>query len=133
MKLSTLGNTPSKEFNFLDPYTNQPTDIYITVKPLKSKAGKEIEHNMRLKIAELMQDEKNIIKTDKRVDLNPDIMMDITISMVAELVEDWRGIQDDDDKDIVYSKEIALELLREHQSIADAIYLFSSNLGNFQK
>lgn len=133
MKLSKLGNTPSKELNFIDPYTNEPTDIYLTVKPLKSKSGKEIEHNMRLRIAELIQDDNNIVKSANKVDLKPEIMIDVTIAMVADLVEDWRGIQDENDEYIPYSKEVCLELMKEHQTLADAVYNFSSNLGNFQK
>ena len=133
MKLSSIGNTPSKEFNFLDPYTNQPTDIFITVKPMKSKAGKAIEHNMRLKMAELIQDENNIIRAEEKIDLKPEILLDLTIEMIANLVEDWRGIQDDDDNEIEFSTEVAYQLFKEHQVIADAVFLYSSNLGNFRK
>lgn len=133
MQLKNLGTTPPKEFNFIDPFTDEPTDIFLTVHPIKSKYGKETEHKMRLRIVELMQDENNIEEVDGKKNLKHELIMDETIRMISEMVIGWKGIEDDKGKQIKFTPEVCLETMKEHQSIADAVYSFANTVGNFQK
>lgn len=132
-QLKNIGVVPPRELNFKDPFTEELTDIFFTVHPLKSKYGKEAEHKMRLRIVELMQDESNIVEVDGKKNLNQDLILEETVAMIANMVSDWKGIEDDKGKAIKFSEDKCIELLKEYQSLADAIYVFSSNMGNFQE
>jgi len=130
MQLSTLGMTPLREFNFIDPFTEQATDIFITVHPIKSKHGKAAEHKMRLKIIELMQDENNLIENEEKK-LKTELITNVSLEMMSNLIVSWRGIEDEKGKQIKFSNETCLEIFKEHQELADAVYQFASTMGNF--
>jgi hypothetical protein len=97
MILSNLYKPITKEFNFIDPFTDEPTDIFITVHSLKSKLGKEVTHNMQLSLLAL-KDDVNNLNEDKTI--KEDIQLVETIKWVSSLVSDWRGLQDNKGKDI---------------------------------
>ena len=132
MQLSNLGVIPPKEFNFIDPFTEQPTDIFITVHPIKSKHGKDAEHKMRLKIIELMQDENNFIEGEEKK-LKTELIANASLEMVASLVVNWRGLEDEKGKQIKFSNEACFTIFKEHQELADAVYKLAGAMGNFQK
>jgi len=131
MNLSNLGNVEAKEFNFIDEYTNLPTDIFVTVYPMKSKVGKKAENDMRHRIIELMQDENNIIEVDGKKSLKEDIIKLESMRRVADCVVGWRGIQDDKGKQIKFSRDECVNQFLQCEEFVNAVFEFSNNLGNF--
>lgn len=133
MKLSDLGNTPPKTFDFLDPYTNEPTGIKVTVHPIKSKYGKQCQHDMYRRVAELMQDENNIVETDGKKQLNEDLIKQVSYEQWANMIVSWSGIEDEHGNAIEFTHGNAMKCFNESSEFANAIAAFSSNLGNFRK
>lgn len=130
MKLSMLKSPVIKEFEFINPYTDEKTGIFITVNSVKSREGKEATHRMQIEIIEARLKEENFDKDNK---LKQEIMKDITIRFMADLIVEWRGIEDEDGKKIKFTKEAAFTILKEYIELADAIYVFVNNAENFLK
>ena len=131
MNLSQLGHVEAKEFNFIDEYTNLPTDIYVTVYPMKSKVGKKAENDMRHRIIELMQDENNIIEVDGQKSLTENLVKLESMRRVADCVVGWRGVQDGKGKQIDFSRDECVNQFLQCEEFVNAVFAFSNNLGNF--
>jgi hypothetical protein len=132
MKLSQLSPS-AKEFEFTNPYTNEPTGIKVTLYPMKSKEGKQAEHEMRLKILELMQDENNTIEIDGKKNMKEDVIIDVSLEMLASIVVDWNGIEDEKGEPLKFSKENAIKAFKEYREFSDFVYNTANNVGNFLK
>jgi hypothetical protein len=131
MQLSQLGQIAPKTFTLKDPFTDLETDIKITVHPTKSKHGKEVQHEMFRKVAELMQDEANTIEIDGRKQLNNDLIAKVSYEQWADMIVSWENIHDEKNKQIKFTKDKAIEIFKENPYFVDAIAKFSNDLGNF--
>jgi len=129
MKLSEIGTPNPQEFEFIDPYTEQPTGIFITVHSIKSKHGKQVTQAMQHTMLELRKNEANLIDGD----VKPELVKEATIGWVADLVDSWRGVEDDNGKKIKPSKEAFIEAFTQSDELLDAVYKFASTIGNFTK
>ncbi len=130
MKLSMLGYCEPKELNFIDPYTGEPTPIKLKIYPKNSKIGKQAEHQMRLEMLELLQDEKNI--DEKTKNLKTELIETITFNYFASLISDWDGITNDKDKPIKFSKEECIKAFKECNELCDAVFKFVDDKEVFQ-
>lgn len=133
MKLSNIGNIEAKKFNFIDPYTLQDTGITVTLYPQNSRVGAKAEHNMRLKIVDLLKDENNIVVVGEEKNLKPELIMQISLEMVCELIVDWSGITDENDNELTYTVENAIKAFKECNEFAEFIINKSKEFANFQK
>lgn len=133
MKLSNIGNIEAKKFNFIDPYTLQDTGITVTLYPQNSRVGAKAEHNMRLKIVDLLKDENNIVVVGEEKNLKPELIMQISLEMVCELIVDWSGITDENDNELPYNVENAIKAFKECNEFAEFIINKSKEFANFQK
>ena len=130
MRLSMLGYVEPKEMIFNDPYTNEPTPIKLKIYPKNSKIGKQAEHQMRLEMLELLQDEKNI--DEKTKNLKTELIETITFNYFASLIDDWEGITNDKDKPIKFSKEECIKAFKECNELCDAVFKFVDDKEVFQ-
>ena len=133
MKLSNLGATPPQEFELLDPFTQEPTGIKITIHPIKSRIGKQAEHVMRQSILKLMQDESNMIEVDGNKSLKVELIKEVSIQMLTDLTVSWNGIEDDNGEPIKFSKKACKKAYLENEEFTDAVYEYANDLGNFLK
>ena len=131
MKLSDIGKPNPKEFQFIDPFTEQPTGIFLTVHALKSRIGKQATSQMQHSLLKIRQDENNMIEIDGKQEIKPDIISDETIKWTADITESWRGIEDDNGKQIKPSKEAFIKAYTQSNELMNAVLTFASNLGNF--
>lgn len=129
MNISQIGKPNPKEFEFIDPYTLEPTGIFITVHAIKSKHGKQATQTMQHTTLELRKNEANLINGE----LNPDLVKEATIGWIADLMETWRGVEDDSGKKIKPSKNAFIEALTQSEELLNAVYSFVSTHGNFTK
>lgn len=68
------------------------------------------------------------------IDLPTNVSMALTIEALAEaILIDWKGIQDDDGKEIPYSKEAAIKLLTDLPDFRDKVVFLSSQHETFRK
>lgn len=128
MKLSDIGKPNPKEMEFIDPYTNEPTGIFLTVHSLKSKIGKYATIEMQRKQLEARNNPDNL---DENGALSIEVQKELTYEWVADLVESWKGVVDEHEKPIKPSKEAFIEGFRESQELLDAVFVFVNNSGNF--
>lgn len=133
MKLSTIGNIEAKKFDFIDPYTHEKTGITVTLYPKNSKQGKQAEHSMRLKIIDLMKDENNVTEIEGQKNIRPDLIMKLSLEMVADLVIDWSGIEDENDNELPFTKENCYLALQQSNDLLEFIIDKSNDFSNFQK
>ena len=130
MRLSEIGYAKPKEMIFTDPYTNEPTPIKLKIYPKNSKIGKQAEHQMRLEMLELLQDENNIDPTTKN--LKTELIEVVTFNYFASLIDDWQGITNDKDKPIKFSKEECIKAFKECNELCDAVFKFVDDKEVFQ-
>lgn len=133
MKLSQIGKIEAKKFDFIDPYTNQPTGITVTLYPMNSKQGATAEHNMRVKIVDLIKDENNMILVGEEKQLKPELIMQVSLEMVAEMIVDWSGIEDEDDKPLPFTRENAIKQFQECNEFGEFVINKTKDFANFQK
>lgn len=122
MRLSMIGYAEPKEMIFNDPYTGEATEIKLKIYPKNSKIGKQAEHQMRLEMLELLQDEKNI--DEKTKNLKTELIVNILLNYLASLIDDWEGITNDKDKPIKFSKEECIKAFKECNELCDAVFKF---------
>ena len=126
MKLSQIGKPIVVEMDFIDPYTDEPTDIKIKFNSIKSKIGKESIHNMQLKIIELK-------KEDPEKDISTDEMKSINIDLLCDLFVNISGLEDESGKAIKSSKNSFKTVLNESDELLNSCIIFVTKTGNFSK
>lgn len=124
MQLSQIGKPNTKEFEFIDPYTDEATGIFVTLHSLKSKHGKEALHAMQLQAIELRGEKEELADEDT---------MNLNIGLLLNLFEKFRGIDDDNGKAIKSTKANFDKALRESTELFSACLVFISNAGNFSR
>lgn len=129
MQLSQIGKPNPIEFEFKDPYTGQSftKPIFVSVHAIKSKVGKEATQKMQHNILKLRQDENNLIDGEIKLE----VASQETIKWIADLVETWRGVEDEKGKEIPPSKEAFIEAFTQSEEFLNAVYAFAANLGNY--
>lgn len=124
MKLKEINYDFNKsvEIEILNPSTNQSFEIpaFISVMSLESTQGRQAQVSIYREMIELNN------PTDKEV-------RDITAKYLSSLLVGWKGIQDDEGNEIVYSEDTARELLVKYDILFDAVNAYSSNMGKFLK
>lgn len=128
MKLSALKSPNIKEFEFINPYTEEPTGIFIAVHAIKSKLGKEATHKMQLEMLELRKDKNNLTEDGT---IKPDVIRVESIKWMAEITESWKGVEDDNGKVMKPTKDNIIKAYTEYEELANAVYNFAANSGNF--
>lgn len=77
---------------------------------------------------------RQLMVTDGNRTRTPKQLETITIKLLAETVlQDWRGLLDDDDNEIRFSPENAIAVLTEYREIADFLSDEAYKLENFRK
>jgi hypothetical protein len=130
MQLCKIGQSESKTFKFIDPYTKQDTGITLQIHPLNSKIGKKAEYNRNMKFIELKKDDNNFL--DDKKTPKPEVIELIAVEFVADLVEDWKGVTNEKNKAIPFTKENLINGLKECMELTDAVLAFASDALNFQ-
>ena len=131
MKLSDIGKPNPQTFEFIDPFTESPTGIFITVHALKSRIGKEAISQMQHSILRLRQDENNLIEIDGKQELKPELEAEEKIKCIADITDSWHGVEDDNGKQIKPSKEAFIKAFTQSSELMNAVLTFASNLANF--
>jgi len=119
MKLSNIGKPVILEMEFLDPYTDEKTGVFVKFHSLKSRHGKESLHAIQLKTIEAKEKNEEI---DNKV-LNRELLL--------SLFESFRGLEDDKGKAIKSSKKAFEDAINESQEFSKACLVFVSQSGNF--
>lgn len=118
MQLSQLGKPIILEMEFLDPYTDEKTGVFVKFHSLKSRHGKECLHAIQLKIIEAKEKNEEI---DNKV-LNRELLL--------SLFESFRGLEDENGKVIKSSKKAFESAIDESLELSNACLAFISNSGN---
>jgi hypothetical protein len=121
MQLSQLGKPIILEMEFLDPYTDEKTGVFVKFHSLKSRHGKESLHSIQLKIIEAKEKNEEI---DNKV-LNKQLLLD--------LFDSFRGLEDENGKVIKSSIKAFEDAIDESQEFFNACLVFVSNSGNSLK
>jgi hypothetical protein len=130
MKLSQINydlNKPT-EIEILDPQTNKSFEkpAFISIYSIESQKGKTAQ----LSIIRAMM---NMREENKDKDINEDDAKEVTIKPIASLIAGWRGLEDEDGKEIKYNEDNAEMLLRDYDIIYNTVYMNSNMMGNFKK
>lgn len=128
MKLSDIGKPNPKEFEFIDPYTYEPTGIFITVHAIKSKIGHHATIEKNRKQIEIISNKDNL---DEDGNIKKEVIKQIIAEYMADIVETWRGISDENGKPIKPSKQAYINAFNESEELLNAVFNFANNSGNF--
>ena len=118
MRLSQIGKPIILEMEFLDPYTDEKTGIFVKFHSLKSRYGKEQLHEMQLKMIEKREKNEEI----DNIKLNKELL--------CNLFDSFRGIDDNNGKPIKSSKQSFETAIDESQELLNSCLVFVGNLGN---
>jgi len=103
------------EVNIINPFDGNPTDIYIKVQGVDSKAFREAKRKSY----------RNALENPDSYDSDK-----TTCEILADITVGWRGVESDG-KDLEFSKEKAFELYENAPAIRDQIDTYISNRANF--
>lgn len=131
MQLSKLFEVQTQKLSLKHFFTGEDTPIEFEIYPKNSRIGKKAEHEMRMQTLSLLQDENNIDQTTKN--LKTELIEDISFNYLSSLVVDWKGITNDKEKPIKYSKDECIKIFKEYPEICDLVYRFVEDNSNFQK
>lgn len=130
----------SKEFEIIDPLTNQASGGFITIASTNSKIGRatqlEYFRNFMQLTAELQKEEDEKAKLENREPIKIEVSEDeakVKFShILADLILDFRGLKDGK-KEFKYSKQNAIKLLKSSNVIYEMVNRYSINQGLFIK
>jgi len=111
MKLSQLRHSEPQLLNFINPHTQEQTDISLMVYPLNSYVGNKAKHEAQL---------SKISKDDSS---------QIAIEMFAKLVHSWDGVEDENGEPILCTFENVKKCFMDYEELLNAVYKFSDSLG----
>lgn len=121
MQLSQIGKPIILEMEFLDPYTDEKTGVFVKFHSLKSRHGKESLHAIQLKTIEAKEKNEEV---DNKV-LNKQLLLD--------LFESFTGLEDDKGKAIKSSKKAFENAIDESPEFFLSCMQFVSQSGNSLK
>tara|TARA_R110000868_G_scaffold192553_2_gene437122 strand:+ start:2187 stop:2570 length:384 start_codon:yes stop_codon:yes gene_type:complete len=110
------------ELNIISPIDGKPTDCFLTVSGVDSRAWREAELAGKRKIVEL-------VNSGDANELKQGIIIAETL---ASAVTGWRGF-DDNGKPLVFDRAFLTDLLVNSPSIGDQVDRFIVNRSNFTK
>lgn len=123
----------SKEFEIIDPLTNQPSGGFITIASINSKVGKSVQLELFRQMILLKAEKAKLEnKEPNEVTISDDELKEKFPHIFAELILDFRGLKDGK-KDFKFSKENAIKLLQSSNLVYEMIDNYSSNQGLFIK
>lgn len=109
---------------FKDIFDNE-SDVDVCLRRLSSKASMLVRRRL---------DKKYRHKTDSKGEYDEDFAVDVMTEQMAHgVVVDWRGIVDNDGKDIPCTPENALKLFRALPAFRDAVIMLCNNMENYRK
>lgn len=123
----------SKEFEIIDPLTNQASEGFITIASINSKVGKSVQLELFRQMLLLKAEKAKLEnKEPNEVTISDDELKEKYPHIFAELILDFRGLKDGK-KEFKYSKENAIKLLQSSNLVYEMIDNYSSNQGLFIK
>lgn len=123
----------SKEFEIIDPLTNQASGGFITIASINSKVGKSVQLELFRQMLLLKAEKAKLEnKEPNEVTISDDELKEKYPHIFAELILDFRGLKDGK-KDFKFSKENAIKLLQSSNLVYEMIDNYSSNQGLFIK
>ena len=123
----------SKEFEIIDPLTNQASGGFITIASINSKVGKSVQLELFRQMLLLKAEKAKLEnKEPNKVTISDDELKEKYPHIFAELILDFRGLKDGK-KDFKFSKENAIKLLQSSNLVYEMIDNYSSNQGLFIK
>ena len=121
MQLNQIGKPIILEMEFLDPYTDEKTGVFVKFHSLKSRHGKESLHAIQLKTIQAKENKEEIDYQS----FNKELLL--------SLFDSFRGLEDDKGKAIKSSKKAFEDAINESQEFSNACLVFVSQSGNFLK
>ena len=123
----------SKEFEIIDPLTNQASGGFITIASINSKVGKSVQLELFRQMLLLKAEKAKLEnKEPNEVTISDDELKEKYPHIFAELILDFRGLKDGK-KEFKFSKENAIKLLKSSNLVYEMIDNYSSNQGLFIK
>ena len=123
----------SKEFEIIDPLTNQASGGFITIASINSKVGKSVQLELFRQMLLLKAEKAKLEnKEPNEVIISDNELKEKYPHIFAELILDFRGLKDGK-KDFKFSKENAIKLLQSSNLVYEMIDNYSSNQGLFIK
>ena len=123
----------SKEFEIIDPLTNQASGGFITIASINSKVGKTVQLELFRQMLLLKAEKAKLEnKEPNEVTISDDELKEKYPHIFTELILDFRGLKDGK-KDFKFSKENAIKLLQSSNLVYEMIDNYSSNQGLFIK
>ena len=123
----------SKEFEIIDPLTNQASGGFITIASINSKVGKAVQLELFRQMLLLKAEKAKLEnKEPNEVTISDDELKEKYPHIFAELILDFRGLKDGK-KEFRFSKENAIKLLQSSNLVYEMIDNYSSNQGLFIK
>ncbi len=116
------------EFEVRMPETNDKTGFFITV---RGKDSKTVKAYQRKKFQEYQLKDAQAKRRGKEVEqMTLEDAEDLAVESAVLRVMDWRGLQENG-VEVVYSKEAAERIFKEHSWIREAVVEESDKLVNF--
>lgn len=123
----------AKEFEIIDPLTNQASGGFITIASINSKVGKSVQLELFRQMLLLKAEKAKLEnKEPNEVTISDDELKEKYPHIFAELILDFRGLKDGK-KEFKFSKENAIKLLQSSNLVYEMIDNYSSNQGLFIK
>ena len=123
----------SKEFEIIDPLTNQASGGFITIASINSKVGKSVQLELFRQMLLLKAEKAKLEnKEPDEVTISDDELKEKYPHIFAELILNFRGLKDGK-KDFKFSKENAIKLLQSSNLVYEMIDNYTSNQGLFIK
>ena len=116
------------EFELLHPATGEGTEGFIKVRGEKSKV---VQNHARKVVTEMQKREKVAKGKNKEVELSIEDLEQMAIDRAFVRIISWKGIQEDG-QDLVFNRENAERILKDHPWIREAVMEESDNLLNFR-
>lgn len=104
-----------------------------TVYPKNSKEGLEAEHKMQIKIFQLIMNDDNCETIEDKRSLKYELQEKIGVEFIADLIVDWSGVTDENNKPLECNDEFKNLLLNQNKVLAENIMLFCSKVDAFPK
>lgn len=104
-----------------------------TVYPKNSREGLEAEHKMQIKIFQLIMNDENCETKDDNRTLKHELQEKIAIETICDLIIDWSGVTDEDNKPLECNDKYKNLLLNQNKVLAENIMLFCSKVDAFPR
>lgn len=123
----------SKEFEIIDPLTNQASGSFVTIASINSKVGKSVQLELFRQMLLLKAEKAKLEnKEPNEITISDSELKEKYPHIFAELILDFRGLKDGK-KEFKFSKENAIKLLQSSNLVYEMIDNYSSNQGLFIK